>query len=119
MTETMTPQQFHARLAAQFAEYQGEVSVGVAPEFSFLGWEGAEYNAWLEHRHGWPLTEDLLCGPALSAYDPEVESFGEELPYADCSVCSRLVELYREYCAKARIDQARARSARREQEEDE
>jgi len=113
MDEMKTPEQFHAGLREQFEQYLDEVRAGKVQEFYFLESEGVEYNSWLEHRYGWPLTRDLLCGVSLSSLDDKDDlTSGEEVPFEDCYTCLRLVEMYRDYCSKYRIERERSRQKR-------
>lgn len=66
---------------------------GSKPSYVFNGWSGDEYNYWLEHRHGWPVTEEGWCGPAWSSRLDDNEP-PTEIPYEDCSICSDLVQQY-------------------------
>lgn len=109
MDPMMTPQQFHAELVKKFNKHCEDVRKGKEKEFSFLADEGIEYNEWIEHRHGWAVTEDLLCGVSLSSLDDSDDlASGQEVPFEDCNACYRLVELYRDYCSKYRVERARS-----------
>lgn len=108
MNQMMTPQQFHAELVKKFEQHLKDVAEGKAQEYSFLEYDGIEYNSWLDHRHGWPLTVDLLCGVSLSSLDDRDDpTSGLEVPFEECGTCYRLVEMYRDYCSKYRIERSR------------
>jgi hypothetical protein len=110
MDKMTTPQEFHAELVKKFNQHCEAVRKGKEERYSFLRDKGIEYNGWLEHRHYWPITDDLLCGPALDSVDDlETDTVGLEVPFEDCDTCSKLVEMYRERCSKERSVQARER----------
>lgn len=85
MTEgTLTREQFMKDLLGEWRARKAQ--------YSFLGFEGDEYNHWLEHRHGWPVTEDGLCGPSAAL---SLDDGGDPVEWGDCSVCRSLVSLYK------------------------
>lgn len=119
VSDLMTPQQFHADLAMKFNQHCEAVRKGREEPYSFMEEEGLDYNGWIEHRHGWAITEDYLCGVSLASTDDDEDS-GLEVPFEECGTCMRLVELYRDYVSKYRVEQSRERrERRRELEEDE
>lgn len=81
---TLTREQFMKDLFQEWRER--------AEQYAFLGFEGDEYNHWLEHRHGWPITEHGHCGPSVAL---SLDDGGEPTPWQDCSVCGRLVAGYK------------------------
>jgi len=104
MNKINSPQEFHADLVRQFDEHCENVRSGKARAYSFLEDQGIDYNGWIEHRHAWPVTEDLLCGPSLTSVDdPETDVCGLEIPFDECETCSTLVDMYRDYCSRERI----------------
>jgi hypothetical protein len=110
MNKMMTPEQFHADLVRQFNEHCEAARKGEVKPFSFLEEEGIDYNGWIEHRNAWPLTEDLLCSVSLTSLDDlEDPLSGLEVPFDECGTCSRLVDMYRDYCSKYRITSSRER----------
>jgi hypothetical protein len=80
---TMTHEQFMADLLKQWKSRK--------EQYAFAGFEGDEYNAWLEHRHGWPITEDGTCAPSLAL---SLDDGGEANRASDCSVCVQLQAMY-------------------------
>jgi hypothetical protein len=115
--QMMTPQDFHAELVKKFNEHSEKARKGEVEPFSFLEEDGIEYNGWIEHRHGWAITEDLLCGVALSSLDDlEDPNSGLEVPFEECGTCSRLVDMYRDYCSKYRIEREASRKEMRKTE---
>lgn len=105
--EIPTPEEFHASLRRDFELHLENVTRGKEEEFSFLREEGVNYNEWIEHRHGWPVTQDLLCGVRSLAC---CEECGRPEPcyYEDCETCVILVWMYREHCERAREYNAKA-----------
>lgn len=117
MTEMMTPEEFHAELRKKFSEHAELARKGKVEYFSFLEEDGIEFNGWIEHRHAWPLTEDLLCSVSLTSLDDlEDPTSGLEVPFEECNTCSRLVEMYRDYCSRYRIERARSLRERKTEE---
>jgi hypothetical protein len=108
MPQMMTPQEFHAELVRKFNEHCEAVRKGTEKPYSFMEEEGLDYNGWIEHRHGWAITEDYLCGISLSSTDIG-EEYGLEVPFEECDTCSRLVDMYRDYASQYRIEQAKSR----------
>lgn len=103
MARPMTPQAFHLSLVKKFEAHQEAVRKGEEKAYSFLEDEGMEYNGWIEHRHRWPLTDDLLCVVSLTSLDDlEDPNSGLEVPFEECGTCSTLVQMYRDYCERAR-----------------
>lgn len=103
-----TPDEFHADLVKQFNIHCEHARKGLVEPFSFMQEEGLNYNGWVEHRHGWPVTDDYLCGPLLASTDLD-EAYGLEVPFEECDTCSRLVDMYRDYVSKYRIERSKER----------
>lgn len=82
-TETLTREQFMKDLLVEWKSRKDQ--------YSFLDFEGIEYNHWLEHRHGWPVTEDGHCGPSAAL---SLDDGGDPLPWEDCAVCWALMAEY-------------------------
>jgi hypothetical protein len=115
MADIMTPQQFHADLVKRFNAHEEAVRKGKEEPFTFLAEEGLGYNGWIEHRHAWPLTEDLLCRVSLTSLDDlDDPDSGLEIPFEECGTCSILVQMYRDYVSKERVLRNKARREARE-----
>lgn len=94
MTKTLTRDEFHAQLREEFGHYLLMVSEGKTEPYSFLGFEGSDYNAWLEHRHGWPVTEDGLCGPSSTGECGDDCCPAAEVEADECGICTMLIRMY-------------------------
>lgn len=92
-----TQQEFHAELREKFEAHLTAVREGREEEYSFLADKGLNYNDWLEHRHGWPVTEEGLCAP-MSYMTPCCEEHDDVYPLDadECETCSLLIRLYKE-----------------------
>lgn len=88
----VTKQQFMDNLRT---EWEAQVTQeGDNPSYEFKGWTGMEYNSWLDHRHGWPMTDKGLCVVSLTSACCEEHDDGLEVPYTECTICSDLVRMY-------------------------
>jgi hypothetical protein len=83
---TMTREQFMADMRHQWMNRMDP--------HKFQGFEGDEYNAWLEHRHAWPIDEDGRCAPSVVL---SMQDGGGDFSAEECTVCMRLADLYRIY----------------------
>lgn len=92
----LTEEAFHETVRAQFAVHQEAVRQGTEKEYSFLADQGVDYNTWLEHRHGWPVTKEGFCGPTLASVCCEEHNDGHEVPAEECDVCAWLIRKYEE-----------------------
>jgi hypothetical protein len=93
---TTAQNEFAAGLLTQWIAQQAEVNAGTRPEFEFRGLTGMDYNGWIEHRHGWPLTPEGLCGVSLSSWCCDEHDDGEEVPWQECPTCSVIVKWFEE-----------------------
>lgn len=92
-----TPEQ-HAFVAALRERFEAEAAQHGQPlPDGFNGWTGSEYNAWLDHRWGWPVTEEGWCAPSwASDDDPEGLFIPHEVDWTECSMCSAIVRQFAE-----------------------
>lgn len=90
-----TEDEFMAELLKGYEDHLVAARAGQEAEYSYLQAEGVDYNDYLEHRHGWPVTEGGLCGPSLASVCCEEHADGQEIPAKECETCSKLIEMYR------------------------
>ncbi len=91
----LTKDQFMADLLKGYEEHLVAVREGREEEYSYLKAEGLDYNDYLGHRHGWPVTEDGLCAPS-SYMQPCCEEHDDVYPVEadECAICPILIRMY-------------------------
>lgn len=91
-----TKQEFMAELLQGYEDHLVAVREGREEPYSYLKAEGVDYNDYLEHRHGWPVTEDGLCAP-MSYMTPCCEDHDDSYPleWDECPTCSKLTAMYK------------------------
>jgi hypothetical protein len=91
----LTKDEFMAALLAGYEAHLLAVREGREEPYSYLKAEGVDYGDYLEHRHGWPVTEEGFCGPSLASVCCDEHNDGEELPVEECPACSALLRMYK------------------------
>ncbi|MFE2639518.1 hypothetical protein ACFXKF_32950 [Streptomyces scopuliridis] len=81
-------------LREQYEAHLVAAREGREEPYSFQPGPGIDYNSYLEHRHGWPITADGLCGPSLSSRCCDEHDDSPRIPAEECSTCTGLKGLY-------------------------
>ncbi|MFJ1662570.1 hypothetical protein [Streptomyces anthocyanicus] len=83
------------QLRERYEAHLVAVREGREEPFSLQVGPGIDYNGYLEHRHGWPITEDGLCAPSLASRCCD-EHDAPGTPAEECRTCTGLQRLFKQ-----------------------